>query len=120
MTPAFFAVRTPGNGPSISLEDPEIRTNLPCAVNPTSANSTCDLPAILPLLSILTTFNWAAAPRRTTTLPPLFSGVTTVAQSSSPTVALSESKSVARRSTTEVGAVTVEDVFAGWLPEALL
>ena len=115
MTPVFFAVRTPGSGPSICLEEPVIRTNLPCAVNPTSANSTCDFPAILPLLSILTTFNWAAAPRRTTTFPPLVSGVTTVAHSSSPTVALSESKSVARRNTTEEGA----DDFAGWLPEEL-
>src|ERR1700722_13528340 len=47
MTPVFFAVRTPGNGPSICLEEPEIRTNLPCAVNPTSANSTCDFPATI-------------------------------------------------------------------------
>ena len=84
---------------------------------PTSANSTCDFPEILPLLSILTTFNCAGAPRCTTMWPSLVSGVTTVAESSSPTVALSELKSVSRRTTTDLGADIAADDLACWLPD---
>ncbi len=86
-------------------------SSLPCAVSPTRANSTCDLPEILPLLSILTTFNCALDPRCTTTLPSLVNGVTTVAGSSSPTVELSELKSLSRRTATDAPEVT-EDDFA--------
>src|SRR5947209_6396001 len=109
--PVLSAVFTPCDGPSTPLEEPEICMSLPCAVSPTKANSTCDLPEILPLLSILMTFNCALDPRCTTTLPSLVSGVTTVAGSNSPTVELSELKSLSRRTATDPPEAT-EDNFA--------
>src|SRR5271155_4760708 len=100
--PVLSAVRTPCEGPSTPLVEPEMRSSLPLALSPTRANCTCDLPETLPLLSMLTTCNWAFAPRGTTTLPSLVTGVTTVAGSTWPTVALSELKSVSSRTTTEM------------------
>src|ERR1700722_10715423 len=112
--PVLSAVLAPCDGPSTSFEEPETCSSLPWAVSPTRANCTRDLPDILPLLSICNTFTCALAPRWTTTLPSLVTGETTVAVSISPTVALSELKSLSRRTTTGVPAAIADEELTCW------